>query len=340
MNLHALTGDDAREDSATGELVLEGRTGEPASAGGVRLWAGRIADSFYIDLSLLAKVNGAVKTGPRSTCRRGGRRTRRTASPAPPSNRSCSRSPTSIRSCGPAPASASGAPPSSPPTPAAGGRSTGPVIPMMWPIFWPDDTDSPIPANTRHPSEGLRRGRRAHRRAHRRRRRGQRDLGRPAGLRRRPWPGSFPRRPALRGRARPATFGFAGRNGRTLADNAPEVMLSLVAGTAVPPGSSRRSPRTYEPTSSRTSCRRASHRCSSDARAAASQAKHNYRGRTFNFAARSLSRGRSSPCAPRPGSSPRTFLTRAGSIRAETIPTPSEALATTWPQGSATSEWP
>ena len=34
----------------------------------------------------------------------------------------------------------------------------------------------------------------------------------------------------------PATYGFATRNGRTLADNAPEVMLSLVAGTAVPSG--------------------------------------------------------------------------------------------------------
>ena len=34
----------------------------------------------------------------------------------------------------------------------------------------------------------------------------------------------------------PATFGFAIRNGRTLADNAPEVMMSLVAGAAVPSG--------------------------------------------------------------------------------------------------------
>jgi hypothetical protein len=34
----------------------------------------------------------------------------------------------------------------------------------------------------------------------------------------------------------PATYGFAVRNGRTLADNAPEAMLSLVAGTAVPSG--------------------------------------------------------------------------------------------------------
>ena len=34
----------------------------------------------------------------------------------------------------------------------------------------------------------------------------------------------------------PATYGFAGFNGRTLADNAPEAMLSLVLNTAVPAG--------------------------------------------------------------------------------------------------------
>ena len=61
MKLHALTGKDAREDSATGDLVVQGRTGEAASAGGARLWAGRIANSFYVDLSLLAKVNGAER---------------------------------------------------------------------------------------------------------------------------------------------------------------------------------------------------------------------------------------------------------------------------------------
>jgi hypothetical protein len=33
-----------------------------------------------------------------------------------------------------------------------------------------------------------------------------------------------------------ATFGFAGRNGRPMADNAPEAMMSLVAGTAIPSG--------------------------------------------------------------------------------------------------------
>jgi hypothetical protein len=34
----------------------------------------------------------------------------------------------------------------------------------------------------------------------------------------------------------PATYGFAIRNGRTMADNAPEVMLSLVAGRDIPSG--------------------------------------------------------------------------------------------------------
>jgi hypothetical protein len=35
---------------------------------------------------------------------------------------------------------------------------------------------------------------------------------------------------------RPATYGFAGFDGRTPADNAPEAKLSLVSGTAVPSG--------------------------------------------------------------------------------------------------------
>jgi hypothetical protein len=34
----------------------------------------------------------------------------------------------------------------------------------------------------------------------------------------------------------PAQFGFATRNGRTQADNAPEAMLSLVTNSAVPTG--------------------------------------------------------------------------------------------------------
>ena len=63
LRLYALSGSDARDDAATGELVLESRTGETATGQDVRLWAGRTGDSFYIDLSLLAMVNSAVRSG-------------------------------------------------------------------------------------------------------------------------------------------------------------------------------------------------------------------------------------------------------------------------------------
>ena len=62
LRLHMLSGDDARNDAAAGELLLTGHTGETTANGGFRLWAGRIADSFYIDLSLLNRVNSAIKT--------------------------------------------------------------------------------------------------------------------------------------------------------------------------------------------------------------------------------------------------------------------------------------
>ncbi len=44
-------------------MLLEGRTRETATTQDVRLWAGRIGDSFCIDLSLLAMVNSAVRSG-------------------------------------------------------------------------------------------------------------------------------------------------------------------------------------------------------------------------------------------------------------------------------------
>jgi hypothetical protein len=101
----------------------------------------------------------------------------------------------------------------------------------MWPIFWPTDTDFSDPANGRHPSE-------------------DRDAagkyiadqisavvaanGSSADPQGYGWTVSqrlFPDvMPYVVGT--PATFGFAGINGRSLADNAPEVMFSLVLGTA------------------------------------------------------------------------------------------------------------
>ena len=76
MRLHVLNGEDACSDSAAGELVLLGHTGETAGAGDIRLWAGRVDDPFYVDLSLLEKVNGSVRNGTPLTCP-GGIRSRR-----------------------------------------------------------------------------------------------------------------------------------------------------------------------------------------------------------------------------------------------------------------------
>jgi hypothetical protein len=173
MKLHALTGKDAREDSATGELLLEGRTGEAASAGGVRLWAGRIADSFYVDLSLLAKVNGAVKDG--SAVDLSGWR---------PENAKNNFTGTMVESIV---LEVSHQHPQLKPgarigvwcatklaTDAGGWRQINRGgYPMMWPIFWPDD-------------------------GHFTNRCGQRDLRGPKGIRPNRGPRAVSRRPALR----------------------------------------------------------------------------------------------------------------------------------------------
>ena len=125
LRLYTLAGADAREGSAAGELVLEGRTGQAASAGGIRIWAGRTQDSFYIDLSLLSIVNGAIAKG-----------TAVDLSQWRPDKAKNSFAGTSVesivlevstgtRSCGRVRGSASGPPRNSPRTPAAGARSTG-----------------------------------------------------------------------------------------------------------------------------------------------------------------------------------------------------------------------
>ncbi len=235
LRLHALAGAEAREDSAAGQLVLEGRTGEAASGGGHRIWAGRIADSFYIDLSLLAIVNGAVAKGTAADLT-GWR----------PDGAQNSFAGTTVESI------VLEVPHSDPllrpgartgvwcatklATDAGGWRQINRAgHPMMWPIFWPGDTDFSNPANTRHPSADF-------------------DAdgkhmaglvaavvaaggtsGDPQGYGERVARELFPDvLPYVVGT--PAAYGFAGFNGRTPADNAPEVMLSLVTGTAVPSG--------------------------------------------------------------------------------------------------------
>jgi Domain of unknown function (DUF4331) len=235
LQLHVLTGDQAREDAAAGALVLQGRTGETATGPDARLWAGRIADPFYIDLSLLGMVNAAVRNG-----------TALDLSAWRPEKAQNSFAGTTVASivlevahqhlqlrpgahigvwCATKLA-----------TDAGGWRQINRAgHPMMWPIFWPDDTRFTHPANTRHPSADFAAD--------------GRDIGDriaaavaasgtsadPQGYGQTVAREVFPDVVSYVV-GTPATYSFAARNGRTLADNAPEAMLSLVVNTAVPSG--------------------------------------------------------------------------------------------------------
>ena len=235
LRLHLLAGDDAREDDAAGELVLEGRTGESASAGRTRVWAGRAQDSFYVDLSLLSIVNGAIAKG--TAVDLSGWR------PEQAKNSFASTSVESIvlevthddpqlrpgRRIGAWCATKLA-------TDAGGWRQVNRAgHPMMWPIFWPTDTDFSNPANSRHPCEDVDAA--------------SRYIGGqvaavvaatgtcddPEGYGQMVASQLFPDvLPYVIGTR--ASYSFAARNGRTQADNAPEAMLSLVTNMAVPTG--------------------------------------------------------------------------------------------------------
>ena len=235
LRLHVLTGEAAREDSAAGELVLEGRTGQAASAGGIRIWAGRTQDSFYIDLSLLARVNGAVAGGTApdlSGWRPEGAQNSFAGTFVESIVLEVSHSHPLLR-----PGARTGVWAATKLATDAGGwrQINRAGHPMMWPIFWPGDTDFSNPANTRHPSEDAGAE-------------GKHIAGLVAAV---VAAGGTSGDPEGYGEAvardlfpdvlpyvigTPATYSFAGFNGRTQADNAPEAMLSLVTGAAVPSG--------------------------------------------------------------------------------------------------------
>jgi hypothetical protein len=92
--------------------------------------------------------------------------------------------------------------------------------PMMWPIFWPNDTDFTDPANTRHPAEDVEAA-------------GAYLAGQVAAVAAASGtaadPGGYGRAVAAELYpdvlsyvvGTPASYGFAGRNGRPMADNAP-----------------------------------------------------------------------------------------------------------------------
>jgi hypothetical protein len=235
LQLRALTGDQARDESAAGELVLEGHTGDTASADGTRMWAGRIGDSFYIDLSLLGIINGAVADGTApdlSAWRPGNAQNSFANTKVDSIVLEISHQDPQLR-----PGARAGVWAATKLATDAGGwrQINRAGHPMMWPIFWPDDTDFSDPVNVRHPSEDVSaEGKHiADKVAAVVSASGSSDDPRGYGqiVARRLFPDVLPYVVGT-----PATYGFGAFNGRTLADNAPEAMLSLVTNTAVPSG--------------------------------------------------------------------------------------------------------
>ncbi|HZD97642.1 MAG TPA: DUF4331 family protein [Micromonosporaceae bacterium] len=235
LQLHALAGDEARDDKATGTLVLDGQTGASAGMNDTRLWAGRIRDPFYIDLAQLGTVNAAFKNGTAVD------RSAWHAADAKNSFADTTVESIVLEVSHQHPQLHTGAHigvwcATKLATDAGGWRQINRAgHPMMWPIFWPDDTDFSNPANGRHPSADLNAD-------------GKyiadtvTSVVAASGTSNDP-PGYgqtvartlFPDVLSYE-LGTPATYGFATRNGRTLADNAPEVMFSLVLDTAVTSG--------------------------------------------------------------------------------------------------------
>ncbi|MDG4782474.1 DUF4331 family protein [Micromonospora sp. WMMD961] len=238
LMLHALTGADARDDGATGTLLIQGRTGETTDGANMRIWAGRITDPFYVDLDELATINGAVKDGAKVD------RSAWSVDQAKNSfagttvesivlevNRDEPLVPDDTRIgvwCRTMLA-----------TDAGGWRQINRAgHPMMWPIFWPHDTDFSDPANVRHPSKDLTED-------------GEEIATAVAGVvaangtaldpQAYGWSVARQLYPDMltyqTGTA--ANYGFAIRNGRAMADNAPEVMFSLVLNTGTTSGLTR-----------------------------------------------------------------------------------------------------
>jgi hypothetical protein len=211
--------------------VLEGRTGEAAAAEGVRVWAGRIADSFYIDLSLLGLINAAVAKGTApglSGWRPEAAQNSFAGSTVDSIVLEISHQHPQLR-----PGARTGVWCTTKLATDSGGwrQINRGGHPIMWPIFWPDDTHFTNPANTRHPSEDVT---------------GAAEFigGQIAAAGTSDDPAGYGKTVALElfpdvlpyVIGTPATYGFAGFNGRTMADNAPEAMLSLVTNMAVPSG--------------------------------------------------------------------------------------------------------
>jgi hypothetical protein len=233
--LRELADEDAQGDAGDAPALVQGCTGEIVDAGGVRIFAGRIFDSFYIDLSLLSRVNAAVADGsaprlsdwrPENAANSFAGTTVETIVLEVPHTHRVLRPGTRIGVWAATKLA----------TDAGGWRQINRAgHPMMWPIFRPTDTHFTNPANTLHPSQDAAAL-------------GGQIADHVAAVVNAAGTSADPTGYGQTVAAQllpdvlsytvgtPASYGFAARNGRTLADNAPEVMLSLVLNAAVASG--------------------------------------------------------------------------------------------------------
>jgi hypothetical protein len=231
-----LTGTEARGDEEAGVGIAAGHTDDAVDAGNVRVFAGRINDPFYIDLDELFVINAAVKDGAKvdlSKWRSGKPKNTFGGTQVYTIVLEISHDHPRLR-----PGAEIGVWCTTKlATDAGGWRQVNRFgLPMMWPIFWPDDTDFSNPANERHPSQDFNQDGKyiAEKIAAVVSANGGNSTD-PDGygqlVARRIFPEVMPYTVGT-----PASFGFTGINGRTLADNAPEVMFSLVLDSATSSG--------------------------------------------------------------------------------------------------------
>jgi hypothetical protein len=228
-----LEDDEAADDTATGVEIARGRTRQTAQGvDGLTVWAGRVLDPFYLDLTQLGAIDQLVQHGEEVTVT--GFRPDTTSNTFAGStvNSIVIRVPHNDPALVPDRAiqlwsTARLA------TDAGGWRQVGRTgLPMIWPVFRDVDSESSSQANETQPADDVANYGK-----------GFRDLvaatvrrlgtsARPdayaAAVAERLLPDLLPYRIGA-----PAIFGFAGFNGRSLGDNAPEVVFSLVTNSAV-----------------------------------------------------------------------------------------------------------
>lgn len=235
FEVRRLTGTAAADPSADGEVVLRGRTAGAGSGAGLRGWAGRVPDPFFLDLRLLQAMNAATERDA-----------------APPLDGLRTGEATSSFSGATVNAVVLEVPHSDAElrpgrqlhvwaavllaTDAGGWQQVNRAgLPMIWPVFRPADGEPASEANTTHPSQDPERY--------------GKDLATTAAALvaaagTAADPESYGR--ALADRllpdllpyvvGEPACFGFNGFQGRTLDDDAAGVMFSLVTNSGIPTG--------------------------------------------------------------------------------------------------------